>query len=98
MTKDQLDCQNLTNLSHLARIQYTENELQQLLPEISRFLDYVQLLDEIDTTNVEPCYQVLDEATMLLRPDQVTGSLQREEFLLNAPQHVGGMVRVPIVL
>ncbi|HCJ83322.1 MAG TPA: Asp-tRNA(Asn)/Glu-tRNA(Gln) amidotransferase subunit GatC, partial [Parachlamydiales bacterium] len=47
---------------------------------------------------VAPCNHVLPQLKNVLREDRAQETLSREEFLKNAPQHIGGMIRVPPVI
>jgi aspartyl-tRNA(Asn)/glutamyl-tRNA(Gln) amidotransferase subunit C len=52
----------------------------------------------VDTEGVLPCTRVLESLTNVMREDTVSQTYSREEFLANAPAHVGGMIRVPPVI
>jgi aspartyl-tRNA(Asn)/glutamyl-tRNA(Gln) amidotransferase subunit C len=58
----------------------------------------MEALQEIDTAGVAPCNQVLQYDHDATRDDAVAELLSREEFLSNAPAHIGGMIKVPPVL
>src|SRR3989338_2731267 len=89
----------LDHLKKLCRIDCPPEEGQNILSSLSRILDHMAKLNEIDTENVKPCSYVL--SSMLknqMRKDEVKDLLPREKFLANAPDQIGGMVRVPPVL
>ena len=93
------DRKSLKNLEKLCLIQCTEEEEQTLLENIQKILQYVEQLNEIDTEEVSPCNYVLKNMPhALLREDEVGEVLSKELFLSNAPDQIGGMVRVPPVL
>ena len=86
-------------LARLCRIACTEEQEEALLNDMQKILGYVELLNEIDTEGVDPCNNVSECHTQTpLRRDAVGSTLSRDEFLKNAPQHIGGMIRVPAVL
>jgi aspartyl-tRNA(Asn)/glutamyl-tRNA(Gln) amidotransferase subunit C len=58
---------------------------------------FVEKLNELDTTGVEPLLHMTDEINVL-REDQVNGSITREEALKNAPEHDGQFFKVPKVI
>lgn len=93
-----LNRQELAHLAKLCRIRCSEEELQHLLVDISKVLDYVEQLEEVDTTGVQPCTHVLDFISNVFREDDNQEVLLREDFLKNSPSHIGGMVRVPNIL
>jgi aspartyl-tRNA(Asn)/glutamyl-tRNA(Gln) amidotransferase subunit C len=66
--------------------------------DLSKILTYVGQLHEIDTEGVEPCRFVSKYLTGNLREDVVEQPLSREQFLANAPEQIGGMIRIPPVL
>jgi len=94
----QLDKKAIVNLIELSRIDCSEEEQEKLLQDLQSILNYVEQLNEIDTTNIRPCYQVLEEVANVTREDKVGEILPREAFLSNAPSHVGGLIRVPPVM
>lgn len=84
-------------IAHLARLSVTEHEIEEYVDELSRILDFVEQMNEIDTTGVIPMAHPLD-MTQRLRPDQVTESDQREEFQAGAPSTENGLYLVPKVI
>jgi aspartyl-tRNA(Asn)/glutamyl-tRNA(Gln) amidotransferase subunit C len=93
-----LNKKTIEELSKLSRIGCTEEEQEAILEDLKKILNYVEQLREIDTEHVPPCNHVLDDIVNVTRDDVVGEILKREEFLANAPSHIGGMIRVPPVL
>lgn len=97
MTK--FDEEDLEKLNKLCRLgEATEEEKRVVSKHLAKVLDYIELLSEVDTTGVPVCYQVGEIQKSVTRDDLVVNTLSREQFLENAPSHVGGMIRVPIVI
>lgn len=94
----QLSEESIKNLIKLCRIDCTEEESKNLLEHLKRVLDYAAQLQEVDTQDIEPCHHVNNYSTNAWREDEIGKLLPRETFLSNAPDHVGGMIRVPPVL
>ncbi len=95
----QFDSQDLEHLKKLCRIDSTPEEDAELLNNLQRVLDYIGQLNEVNTEGVKTCRYVL--RSMLknqMREDEVKDLLPREQFLANAPDQIGGMIRVPPVL
>lgn len=90
--------QTIKNLTQLSRIECSEAEQDQLLENLKSILNYIDQLNEVDTTHVPPCNHVLEDMANVTREDVVGKSLSRETFLANAPSHIGGMIRVPTVI
>lgn len=93
-----LDKETIKQLTRLCRIDCTEEEQESLLQDLKKILNYFEQLKEIDTENVAPCNQVLEELVNVMRDDVVGDVLSRDVFLANAPAHIGGMIRVPPVI
>ena len=92
------DEKELEKLTKLCRIACTEEEKKTIHQKLSKILNYIEQLNEVDTEHVEPCNRVLEALCNVMRKDEVGEPLPREEFLSNAPSHVGGMIRVPSVI
>ncbi len=93
------DHQSLEYLKRLCRIECSEEENEDILASLSRVLEYMAQLNEVDTEHVRACRYVL--RGMLrnrMREDEIKDLLPREQFLANAPDQIGGMIRVPPVL
>lgn len=88
----------LKSLTRLSRIECTKEEEEKLLVDLENILQYMELLNEVDTESVPPCNHVLEDIHNVMREDIVEESLPRELFLSNAPSHVGGMIKVPTVI
>lgn len=93
-----IDENKFERLTELCHIQCSAEEKIDLFLNLSKILSYVELLNEIGTEDIEPCDQVLKTVHNVLREDVVGKTLPREEFLANAPSHIGGMVKVPSIL
>lgn len=85
-------------LSQLCRIEVSKEELPTLLSDLKRVLDYVGLLQEVDVSHLSPHSHIEEQGVGSLREDIVGQHLTREAFLANAPDQVGGMIRVPPVM
>lgn len=89
---------DFNKLCRLCHISATEKEKKELLKSIADVLAYVELLDEVNTEGVTPCFTVHETLRSVMREDIPEAPLPRDLFLANAPAHVGGMIRVPPVL
>lgn len=69
-----------------------------MLADLQRILGYIEQLQAIDTEGVPACSHVIAGVSNVTREDVIKDTLPREVFLANAPDHVGGMIRVPPVL
>jgi aspartyl-tRNA(Asn)/glutamyl-tRNA(Gln) amidotransferase subunit C len=92
ITKEQVE-----HVAHLARLTFTEEEIDAFTKDLADIIDFAEQLNELDTDGVEETTHVLDMANVL-REDVIHESLSREEALLNAPDARDGQVKVPKVL
>lgn len=94
--------QEVAKIAHLARINMSEDELDQMVPELNNILQWVEQLGEVDVTGVEPMSAVIPN-TLRLRADEVdadpqTGGGKRDAVLANAPAAEHGFFGVPKVI
>lgn len=90
---------DLSRLQALSRIDSSPEEEEKLHSSLSRILEYMEQLNEVDTENVPPCRFVLKEMmNRNLREDKAEDLLPRDKFLANAPDQIGGMIRTPPVI
>jgi aspartyl-tRNA(Asn)/glutamyl-tRNA(Gln) amidotransferase subunit C len=82
----------------LAKIAITDEEATKFTKELDAILGYVRQLDTVDTTGLEPTYQVTG-LTNITRPDEIINyGTTREDLLKNAPRKRDGYIEVPKVL
>jgi aspartyl-tRNA(Asn)/glutamyl-tRNA(Gln) amidotransferase subunit C len=84
-------------VSLLGRLLLSEDELQTMTTQMGQILGYMELLDEVDTEDVEPMAHAV-EVSDVFRVDESRPSLPRDEALANAPQRDDECYRVPAVL
>ncbi len=87
-------------VAELAHLHLTDEEVNQFLPQLDSILQYIQKLNELDTTGIEPMAQVTYPAgaNPAIREDRIAPSLSQEEALQNAPETAPGYFRVPRVI
>ncbi|MDX1672852.1 MAG: Asp-tRNA(Asn)/Glu-tRNA(Gln) amidotransferase subunit GatC [Balneolaceae bacterium] len=84
-------------IADLARLQLSEEEMETLLDDMNKILDYMDTLEELDTGNVEPLEHVI-ELESSFRKDEAKESLDHEEALKNAPDADSDYFKVPRVI
>jgi aspartyl-tRNA(Asn)/glutamyl-tRNA(Gln) amidotransferase subunit C len=92
-----LDAEQVEKIAHLARLGINADDVPEYARSLSAILAFVDQLNRVDTTGVEPLAHPL-EATQRLRPDVVTERDEREKFLRNAPLTEAGLYLVPRVV
>ncbi len=92
--------QEVRYVADLASLELTQDEIRRLTHDLSEILTYIDKLNELDTTDVEPMAQVLFDAgeTATLRADAEVAPLSNEEALANAPLATQGYFKVPKVI
>ena len=92
---------DIEKIAQLAHLEISDDERKMFAPQISGIITYVEQLNEIDTSNVEPALGGLTpegEATRADRIDEVQPSLGQKVALDQAPDPAAGHFRVPKVL
>lgn len=78
----------------LAKLELSEEEREQAKKDMGRMLDYIDKLNELDTSGVEPMSHVFPMQNVF-REDVVTNGDGSEETLKNAPEEKNAMFVVP---
>ena len=84
-------------IAELAKLKFKDEELEKFTEQLNEILAYVEKLNELDTTNVEPLSHPV-EGSNVFREDKVKPSLDREEALRNAPDRSELFFKVPKVV
>lgn len=84
-------------IASLARLSLSEEELTRMTRDLEAILDYVESLQELDTTDIEPTAHAIPIPTPL-REDRVGAGLLPELAIANAPECEGTAFRVPRVI
>ena len=84
-------------VSLLARLQFTDDELDQMTSQLAQIVEYVEQLSELDTSDVQPMAHAVDVANVFA-DDIVQPSFDRDRILANAPKRDDECYRVPAVL
>jgi aspartyl-tRNA(Asn)/glutamyl-tRNA(Gln) amidotransferase subunit C len=92
-----LSREQVHKVANLARLQLTEAESGKFADQLAGVLDYFRMLQEIDTTNVEPMVHAI-ELSNVFRDDELKPSLSRTDALANAPKSDGRSFLVPEIL
>ena len=84
-------------VSLLARLQLSEDELDRLTVQLGQIVDYVRLLGELNTDDVSPMAHGVEQFNVFAA-DELRLGLDRDEALANAPKRDEECYRVPAVL
>ena len=89
--------EQVRHIAKLARIAMSEEEIERLAPELNNILGWVEQLQEVDVSGIEPMTAVIPNA-LRLRDDVVTDGGIRDDVLANAPAAEHGFFAVPKVI
>jgi len=81
-----IDKENVDKIAHLARLELSPEETNEMIADMSKILDFMAKLNEIDTSGVEPLVYMTNEVNVL-REDVVKHEVTHAEALQNAPKH-----------
>ena len=87
----------IDKLANLARLEFNAKEKEDIKNDLEQMIGFIDKLNELDTTGVEPLLH-MSENINVLREDEVTGTLGREDALKNAPLHNDQFFKVPKVI
>ena len=100
---------DVSYVADLANLDLTDQERHRMLKDLNSILDYIDRLNELDTTNVPPMAQIsdtfghsgtasTDKAAEPLREDVLIPCLPHAEAMKNAPETDGDFFKVPRVI
>lgn len=87
----------IDKLSLLARLEIKPEEKDKLQSDMKELIGFIEKLQELDTTGIEPLMHLTEEINVL-RADEVQGSVSRENALLNASLKNNDFFMVPKVI
>ena len=93
----QVNDELVENLANLARLSFSEVEKVAIQSDLQKMIRFVEKLNELDTTGVEPLLH-MSNITDHYREDEMRGSISRELGLKNAPETDGTYFKVPQVI
>ena len=88
---------DVIHVANLARLELSDDDLEQMRDQLSSILDHIEVLQTLDTDAIPPTAQV-NSLINVLREDVVAPSLSQDEALKNAPQSRDGFIEVRAVL
>lgn len=89
--------EDVEHVAELARLELTAAEKEQFIAQLNSILTYINQLNELDTTDVEPTSHVIPMSNVF-RDDEVCPSLDRELALHNAPEESHFFFKVPRII
>jgi len=93
----EINIKDVRQIAQLAKLKFSEDELDDFTHKFNDILHYVEKLNELDTSNVEPLEYPIDNIN-IFREDIKTESIKTEEALANAPDTDDEYFKVPKVI
>ena len=88
---------DVRHVEELAHLELTEEEVKKFVPQLDSILEYMQKLNELDTSQVEPTSHVIPMVNVM-REDEPRASLSPNDALANAPDRAEAFFRVPRII
>ena len=85
--------EQIENMANLAKLKFSEEELEKSLDIISTSIENIKILNSVDTENIEPTYEI-NNHIQFLREDMVKDGLTREEVLQNSIENQYGYFKL----
>ena len=92
-----IDSKTVDKLADLAKLEFDEASKEEIITDLNRIVSFVEKLNEMDTSNVEPLVY-LTEDTNVMRADEVKQEISQQDALKNAPKRDSDYIKVPKVI
>ena len=92
-----IDTETVDKIAHLARLEFKNESKAQIINDTNNMLSFIEKLNELDATNVEPLIYMSNEVNVL-REDDVRHDISQQEALKNAPKKDSDYFKVPKVI
>jgi len=92
-----IDEETVDKIAHLARLELTGDEKQEMIVDMNKILGFMDKLNEINTAGIEPLIYMTNQINGF-REDVVKQEITHEEALQNAPKHDEDFFLVPKVI
>ena len=92
-----VDIEEIKRIASLARLEFSDKELQRFTTDLNQILQYVEKLNELNTDSVEPTYHPISYDNVM-RPDEAGECLSVDQALRNAPEKTWQYFVVPKVI
>ena len=89
--------EEVTHVANLSKLKFSEEETASFATTLSKIVDMVELLSEVDTTGVAPTTTMADRKTVL-RADVAEAGTDRDLLFKNVPEKDNYYIKVPAIL
>ena len=94
----EISCETIKHLADLSDFALTDNETKSLTGDLQNIITYISQLDELDTDNIEPTYQVFEMENVWRDDEILPQDASREELLALTKEEKDNQIKVPKVL
>jgi len=95
--KSKIDRSFVETVANLSRLGLNDAEKEKYASQLVDIIEYIDLLSEVDTGDIQPLYNVMDLKN-IVRDDQIKNQPNRELLLENSPEKLEGFIKVKKVL
>lgn len=92
------DCESIKHLADLSSFSLSDEEIASLGKDLNGIIKYISQLDELDTDNVEPTYQVFEMENVWRDDEIIPQDASREQLLALTKEEKDYQIKVPKVL
>tara|TARA_X000000368_G_scaffold417104_1_gene412572 strand:+ start:880 stop:1167 length:288 start_codon:yes stop_codon:yes gene_type:complete len=92
-----IDLKTVKHISKLSRISINEEKAKKLEKDLNSIFEFIEKLNELDTTKIEPLTSIAD-TVLQLRKDEIKSSNIRDQILKNSPEKNKDFFVVPKVV
>ena len=89
--------EEVLKIAKLSKLTFEEQEIEKFQIELNDILGYIDMLNEVDTSKIEPLVYI-NEAVNNFREKEEKPSLEIDKVLLNAPESIENAIVVPKVV
>lgn len=90
--------EDVKQIAALARLELSEADINKYRAELSNILDYVDLIEKVDTKNIEPTAQVTGLVDVVRKDEKNPSALTRDDIFANTPDVQNGYIKVKSIL
>jgi aspartyl-tRNA(Asn)/glutamyl-tRNA(Gln) amidotransferase subunit C len=94
----QISRDDVLHLAQLSSLKLADSEIDGLQTDLSNILGYVEQLSKVDTTDIEPTFQVTGLSNVWRDDTVINYGVTREELLARSPEVVDFQIKAPKVL
>lgn len=94
----EINCETIKHLADLSNFSLSDKEADSLGKDLQSIIQYISQLDELDTDNVEPTYQVLEMENVWRDDEILPQDAEREQLLALTKEEKDNQIKVPKVL